>query len=62
MTLFSEYLRELMQTRQMTVSELARLSGIERTQLSRTLTGKRMLPYHAPEAAPRRGEGASPSL
>ena len=47
MTLFSEYLRELMQTRQMTVSELARLSGIERTQLSRTLTGKRMLPYHA---------------
>lgn len=47
MPLFSEYLRELMQAKQMTVSELARLAGIERTQLSRTLTGQRVLPYHA---------------
>ena len=45
MTVFSEYLRELMQTKQMTVSELSRLFGIERTQLSRALTGKRVLPY-----------------
>lgn len=46
MALFSEYLRELIQAKQMTVSELSRLSGIERTQLSRILTGKRVLPYH----------------
>lgn len=46
MPLFSEYLRELMRTKQMTVSELARLAGTERTQLSRTLTGQRMLPYN----------------
>ncbi len=46
MLLFSEYLRELMQTKQISVSALARMSGVERTQLSKTLTGKRVLPYH----------------
>lgn len=46
MLLFSEYLRELMQKKQMSVSALARLSGVERTQLSKTLTGKRVLAYH----------------
>lgn len=46
MLLFSEYLRELLQIKNMSVSTLARLSGVERTQLSRTLTGQRVLPYH----------------
>lgn len=46
MLLFSEYLRELLQVKQMSVSTLARLSGVERTLLSRTLSGQRVLPYH----------------
>lgn len=46
MLLFSQYLRELLQIKNMSVSTLARLSGVERTQLSRTLTGQRVLPYH----------------
>ncbi|MCD7818000.1 MAG: helix-turn-helix domain-containing protein, partial [Lachnospiraceae bacterium] len=45
MLLFSDYLRELMQKKHMTVSALARLCGIERTMLSRTLSGQRVLPY-----------------
>lgn len=45
MQLISEYLWELMQAKQMNVSELARLAGIERMLLSRTLTGQRVLPY-----------------
>ena len=47
MLLFSEYLRELMQTKEMNISVLSRLIGIERTLLSKTLTGQRVLPYHA---------------
>lgn len=42
---FSDYLRELLQTKQITVSALSRLTGIERTTLSRALTGQRVLPY-----------------
>ena len=47
MLLFSEYLRELLQAKNLTVSALSRLSGIERTALSKTLTGQRILPYDA---------------
>lgn len=47
MLLFSEYLRELMKDKQISVSSLARLTGMERTHLSKVLTGSRTLPYHA---------------
>ena len=47
MQLFSQYLRDLMQIRQMNISALARLSGVERTALSKTLAGQRVLPYDA---------------
>ena len=47
MLLFSEYLRELLQDKKMTVSALSRLIGVERTTLSKTLTGQRVLPYDA---------------
>lgn len=46
MLLFSEYMRELLEIKNMSISELSRASGIERTQLSKTLTGQRKLPYH----------------
>lgn len=45
MLLFSEYLRELLAARQMTISALARAIGVERSALSRALAGKRVLPY-----------------
>ena len=45
MQLFSEYLRDLLKARKLTVSALSRLSGVERTALSKTLTGQRVLPY-----------------
>ena len=45
MLLFSEYLRELLHATKMTVSALSRLTGVERTTLSKTLTGQRVLPY-----------------
>ena len=47
MLLFSEYLRELLETKKITISALSRLSGVERTALSKTLTGQRVLPYAA---------------
>lgn len=47
MLLFSEYLRELLQAKSLTISALSRLSGVERTALSKTLTGHRVLPYDA---------------
>ena len=47
MFLFSEYLRDLLQTRRLTDSALARLSGVERTSHSKVLTGQRVLPYGA---------------
>ena len=36
MRLFSDYLRELLQARQMSISALARAAGVERTALSKT--------------------------
>ena len=47
MQLFSQYLRDLLQAKGLTVSALSRLSGVERTALSKTLTGQRVLPYAA---------------
>ena len=47
MQLFSQYLRDLLQAKGLTVSALSRLSGIERTALSKTLAGQRVLPYVA---------------
>lgn len=47
MQLFSEYLRDLLQAKGLTVSALSRLAGVERTALSKTLTGQRVLPYAA---------------
>lgn len=46
MLLFSEYLREMLNDKQMSVSSLARSVGVERTQLSKVLSGHRVLPYH----------------
>ncbi|OUQ24869.1 hypothetical protein B5E77_12965 [Lachnoclostridium sp. An131] len=47
--LFSEYLKELIKKKGMTVSSLSRLSGVERTTLSKVLTGQRVLPYDSLE-------------
>lgn len=47
MLLFSQYLRELLEIKQMSISALSRLSGVERTALSKTLAGQRVLPYAA---------------
>ena len=44
---FSGYLRELLEEKGMTVSGLARLTGVERTALSKVLAGQRVLPYGA---------------
>ena len=44
---FSGYLRELLEQKGMTVSGLARLTGVERTALSKVLAGQRVLPYGA---------------
>ena len=49
MLFFSEYLRELLKNKQMTVSSLARSIGVERTQLSKALSGQRVRPYHVLE-------------
>lgn len=47
---FSEYLRELLKKKGIKISALARLTGIERTTLSKVLAGQRMLPYHSLDA------------
>lgn len=47
MQLFSEFLRDLLRAKGMTVSALSRLSGVERTALSKALAGQRVLPYAA---------------
>lgn len=47
MFLFSEYLRELITKNGITISALARQTGIERTTLSKVLAGQRVLSYSA---------------
>lgn len=44
---FSNYLREQIKKKNMTVSSFARQTGIERTTLSKVLSGQRLLPYYA---------------
>lgn len=44
---FGEYLRELIKKNDLRISALARQTGIERTTLSKAVSGQRVLPYHA---------------
>lgn len=47
MSMFSEYLRFLIQSRNVSISKLSKESGVERTSLHRVLTGERVLSYQA---------------
>lgn len=49
MSMFSEYLRQLIQGRDISISKLSRDSGVERTAIHKALSGGRILPYHAVE-------------
>lgn len=49
MSMFSEYLRQLIQGRDISISKLSRDSGVERTAIHKALAGGRILPYHAVE-------------
>lgn len=45
MSAFNDYLRHLIKKRNISISELARMTQIERTALQKSLTGDRVLPY-----------------
>ena len=45
MSAFNDYLRRLIKKRNISISELARMTQIERTALQKSLTGDRVLPY-----------------
>lgn len=47
MMYFSEYLKELISERNINISTLAKKCGLERTMLSRVVSGQRTLPYQA---------------
>lgn len=47
MSLFGEYLYQLIQSRELSISRLSRESGVERTAIHRGLSGERVLPYPA---------------
>lgn len=47
---FSNYLREQLQKKEITIASFARQTGIERTTLSKVLSGQRLLPYDALDA------------
>lgn len=47
MSAFGEYLYQLIQSRELSVSRLSRDSGVERTAIHRALSGGRVLPYPA---------------
>lgn len=49
MSKFGAYLRELLEERNLSISELSRISGVERTSLQKSITGNRMLPHDAVE-------------
>lgn len=53
MSAFSEYLQELIQNRGMSISQLSKDSGVERTAIHKALAGERVLPYHAVELLAR---------
>lgn len=50
MTLFGEYLNQMIQSRDISISRLARDSGVERTAIHKAMSGDRILPYHAVES------------
>ena len=49
MSQFGEYLRELLYERSLSISELSRISGVERTSLQKSITGNRMLSHDSVE-------------
>lgn len=49
MSQFGEYLRELLDERSLSISELSRISGVERTSLQKSITGNRMLSHDSVE-------------
>ncbi len=49
MSQFGEYLRELLDERNLSISGLSRISGVERTSLQKSITGSRMLSREAVE-------------
>lgn len=49
MSSFSEYLNQLIQSREISISGLSRDSGVERTAIHKALTGVRILPYPSVE-------------
>lgn len=50
MSMFGEYLYQLIQNREISISRLSRDSGVERTAIHKALNGDRILPYPAMEA------------
>lgn len=53
MSMFSEYLQKLIQSRKISISALSRDSGVERTVIHKALTDTRVLSYQAVEALSR---------
>lgn len=49
MSQFGDYLRKLLDERNLSISELSRISGVERTSLQKSITGNRMLSHDAVE-------------
>ncbi|MDO5409939.1 MAG: helix-turn-helix transcriptional regulator [Lachnospiraceae bacterium] len=49
MSQFGKYLRFILDERKLSISELSRKSGVERTSLQKSITGNRMLPYESVE-------------
>lgn len=47
MSKFSEYLRQLIQSRNLSIAKLSRESGVERTSIHKALAGERILQYQA---------------
>ena len=69
MSLFGEYLNQMIRGRGVPISRLAREAGVERTAIHKALNGDRILPYPAVEslvryleAVPRGGQKAAPVL
>lgn len=50
MSLFGEYLNQMIRSREVSISRLARDAGVERTAIHKALNGDRILPYPAVEA------------
>lgn len=50
MSLFGEYLNQIIRSREVSISRLAREAGVERTAIHKALNGDRILPYPAVES------------